>query len=292
METIPWHALCFAAMMHRRSALLLGLSALAACRRGQIMSYQAYARIDHAIPYVLRFARGSGALLFFGSEHTYDPDHPQVAHLCTLWAEFRPSVAYNEGGDPPAEPTIAAAVAQFGESGLVRHLARRDRVPVASIEPSMARQVDELRGFGFSDEDIKLFFVLRQVPQHLEQAGAPMTEARAAEVLAYFTKVTGLTGAPTTPAELTTVCARRLPTLRAWREVPQAWFDPVFERPPAFTNTISLRLSNLRDAWVVDLLGDAVARGERVFAVMGASHVVVQEPALRARLGRPRPRAL
>ena len=95
-----------------------------------------------------------------------------------------------------------------------------------------------------------------------------MTEARAAEVLAYFTKVTGLTGTPTTPAELTTVCARRLPTLRVWREVPQAWFDPVFERPPAFTNTISLRLSNLRDAWVVDLLGDAVARGERVFAVM------------------------
>jgi hypothetical protein len=150
----------------------------------------------------------------------------------------------------------------------------------------MARQVEDLRDAGFSDEQIKLFFVLRQVPQHLEQAGSPMSDARAAEVLAYFTKVTGLTCSPTTPAELPAACTRLLPPLRDWRAVPQAWFDPAVEQPPAFTSTASLRLSVLRDPWVVDLLGEVVGRGERVFAVMGASHVVVQEPALRARLGR------
>ena len=267
--------------------MLLAAFALAACRRGRILSYEEYASVDHDTPYVLRFTHGRGALLFFGSAHTYDPGDPQVGRICGLWTEFRPTLAFNEGGDPPAEGTIDAAVARFGESGLVRHLARRDRVPVASIEPSMAHQVNALRAAGFGDEQTKLFFVLRQVPQHKEQAGSPMTDVRAAEVLAYFTKVTGIVGPPTTPDELTSACARLLPGLRDWREVPQAWFDPVFEGALAFTNTVSLRLSVLRDAWVVDLLGDVVSRGEQVFAVMGASHVVVQEPALRARFGRP-----
>lgn len=264
------------------------LSALAACRRGQVLSYEEYARIEHDTPYVLRFDRGSGALLFFGSAHIYDPEDPQIADIVARWSEFRPTLAYNEGGDPPAEPALTDAVSRFGESGLVRHLGVRDRIPVANIEPPMARQVEDLRAAGFSDEQIKLFFVLRQVPQHQGRTGSPMSDARAIEVLAYFTQVTGLHGPPATPAQLAAACTRLLPPLGDWRDVPQAWFDPAVSRPPAFTGTASLRLSVLRDAWVVDLLAAAVHRGERVFAVMGASHVVVQEPALRARLGRPR----
>jgi len=272
-------------MLSRRHSLLALLS-LAACRRGKILSFAEYARIEHDTPYVLRFARGDGALLFFGTAHTYDPADPQVAQIVARWAEFRPTQAFNEGGDPPTEATVAAAVSQFGESGLVRLLARRDAVPVASIEPSLREQVRVLRASGFADEPIKLFFVLRQVPQHRERTGAAMDAARLAEVLRYFTEATGIAG-PATVDEVASACARWLPALRHWSEAPQAWFDPVFTRPPAYTNVLSARASEVRDAWVVDLLAQRVGRGERVFAVMGASHVVVQEPALRARLRRP-----
>lgn len=273
--------------MLRRRACLLALVSLPACRGGQILTYREYAQIEHATPYVLEFSRGAGALLFFGSAHTYDPGDPQVEQIAGSWASFRPTLAFNEGGDPPAETSIAAAVTQYGESGLVRALARRDGVAVASIEPPLGEQVRALRAAGFTDEQIKLFFVLRQVPQHAAKTGTPMQEARLVEVLHYFTRETGLRS-PGTPAEVVAACARRLPALRHWAEVPQEWFDPVFERPPVFTNDISRRTSDLRDAWAVRLLTDRVARGERVFAVMGASHVVVQEPALKARLGRPR----
>jgi hypothetical protein len=274
--------------MHRRHAILLAVAALAACRRGQVLSYERYARIEHDTPYALRFGRGGGELLFFGSGHIYDPADPQVERIVALWAEFRPGVGFNEGGDPPALTSVAAAVSGFGESGLVRHLGRRDEVPVTSIEPPFARQVEVLRAARFSDEQIKLFFVLRQAPQHRDRAGAPMSDARAVEALAYFTRVTGLTGSPRTPAELVTACARLLPPIRHWADVPLAWFDPVHETTQVYTNEVSRRTSELRDVWAVDLLVDAVLRGERVFAVMGSSHVVVQEPALRARLGRPR----
>ncbi|MDC0670517.1 hypothetical protein [Nannocystis radixulma] len=271
-------------LLRRRS--LLALLSLAACRRGRSLSFAEYAALEHDTPYVLRFARGRGALLFFGTAHTYDPSDRQVAQIEARLAEFGPTLAFNEGGDPPTEATVAAAVSQHGESGLLRFLARRDGVPVASIEPPLREQVRALRESGFADEQIKLFFVLRQVPQHRERTGAAMDAVRLAEVLRYFTEATAIAGLAT-PDELAATCARLLPGLRHWSEVPQAWFDPVFTRPPAFTNVLSARTSEVRDAWVVDLLTAQVRRGERVFAVMGASHVVVQEPALRARLGRP-----
>lgn len=271
--------------MLRRHALL-ALASLLACRRGRVLSYEEYARLEHPTPYVLEFARRSGALLYFGAAHTYELSDPQVERIVGLWEEFSPTIAFNEGGDPPAELSIAAAVSQYGESGLVRFLARRDEVPVASVEPPLAEQARALRAAGFEGEQILLFFALRQVPQHAAKTGTPMQEARLQEVLRYFMAETGL-ASPATPAELAAACARRLPALRHWSEAPQEWFDPVFERPPVFTNEIARRTSDLRDAWAVRLLTARVERGERVFAVMGASHVVVQEPALRARLGRP-----
>lgn len=271
--------------MLRRHALL-ALASLLACRRGRVRSYGEYAQIEHATPYVLEFTGRRGALLFFGAAHTYDPADPQVARIVGLWANFRPTIAFNEGGDPPTESSLAAAVSQHGESGLVRFLAGRDGVPAASVEPPLREQARALRAAGFEGEQILLFFALRQVPQHAARTGTPMQEARLQEVLRYFMRETGI-AEPATPAALAAVCARRLPSLRHWSEAPQAWFDPVFERPPMFTNEIARRTSDLRDAWAASLLAARASRGERVFAVMGASHVVVQEPALRARLGRP-----
>jgi hypothetical protein len=272
-------------MLHRRAALLL-LVGLAACRRGRILSHAEYADVEHGTPYVLRFARGRGALLFFGAAHIHEPGDPQVERIAALWAEFRPTLAFNEGGDPQVEASAAAAVARFGESGLVRFLARRDGVPAASIEPSMRAQVEALRTSGFNDEQILVFFVLRQMPQHRARAGVPMDEARLAEVLRHFHDTTGIS-TPATADELASACARLLPPLPHWSEAPAAWFDPVFTRPPAFTNAANRRVSEVRDEWTVELLTDRVRRGERVFATMGASHVVMQAPALRARLGRP-----
>lgn len=119
-------------MLHRRAVLLL--ACLAACRRGRILSHAEYAHVEHDTPHVLRFARRRGALLFFGAAHIHDPDDAQVARIVALWAEFRPTLAFNEGGDPQVEASLVTAAARFGESGVVRFLARRDGVPAASIE--------------------------------------------------------------------------------------------------------------------------------------------------------------
>ena len=47
-------------------------------------------------PYVLELASARGALLYYGSRHTRDPDDPQIAGMLARWRTFRPTVAVAE----------------------------------------------------------------------------------------------------------------------------------------------------------------------------------------------------
>lgn len=276
-------------MLSRRLFLGTVVSA-ASCagRRAGPISYSEYAESDHAIPYVLLYETRAGALLFFGSDHVNDPDHEQTEQITNHWSHFGPTLALNEGGHPPTERTAEEAVSRHGESGLVRFLAARDEVAVDTLEPSYARQVQVLISEGFTPTQIKVFYILRQVPQMRGMDSGSVPEGRAEEIITYFSTIEGLEGRPATLRELEEACRRMLPEFPSWAEVPQAWFDPVYERPPTILNRVSRATSEYRDERVVDLLVASTQRGERVFAVMGASHVVIQEPVLATRLGLPR----
>jgi pheromone shutdown protein TraB len=51
-----------------------------------------------------------------------------------------------------------------------------------------------------------------------------------------------------------------------------------------FLNDISRASSDYRDGFMVQLLVQHLSEGQRVFAVVGGSHVVMQERLLRARV--------
>jgi pheromone shutdown protein TraB len=68
--------------------------------------------------------------------------------------------------------------------------------------------------------------------------------------------------------------------LKDWRTADRSWSDPVATQ--AYTNQIARLSSEFRDLHMVKLLIDEVKQGKRVFAVVGGSHVVMQERALKA----------
>ena len=108
-------------MPRSRSWLLVVLSCtvLATGQNSEqsILSYNQYSAIEHRNPYVLEFKTDSGALLFFGAEHTVDPQNPQIADIEKRWAVFKATVAYNEGGNPPTFNDLREAVRAYGEAG-------------------------------------------------------------------------------------------------------------------------------------------------------------------------------
>lgn len=246
------------------------------------MSFSEYATREHPTPYILRWQLKDSSLLYFGSDHVYDPSHPQVAQIERLWSALRPTIAFNEGGSPPVLPTLAEAVSRHGESGLIRMLAARDHVEVHSLEPDYEAQVIRLRAT-YTAEQIKLFYILRQLEQSYHKTGDLSPAATLARVLHWLTAVPGLGGAPRDPQQFIAACQRLLPATADCMRPPAIWIDPA--DTGAYTNTLAAQLSQQRDQHMVTLLRAALRPGARVFAVVGSSHVYMQEQALRRALG-------
>ena len=248
-----------------------------------IMTYEEVAKTPHSFPYVIELRAGRGALLYFGAQHKNDPKHPQNEQIQRLWKSFRPSIAFNEGGDPPTLKVAEEAISRFGEPGLVRFLAARDNVPVRSLEPDRGQEVATLLK-SYTPEQLKVFYALRQIPAYRRGKNDETLDERVEFTLKLLSNVRGLEGVPHTLAELGESSSRLMPNLKDWREVPDSWFDPGYIQPPSYLNEVSRASSRFRDEYMVNLLINEVKQGKRVFAVVGGSHVVMQERALRAAL--------
>ncbi len=284
--------------MTRSRWLALGVGLLAAAcagTDGALMTWREYKDLDHPIPYVVRLSHPAGGeLLFFGSRHSFQPEHPQTGQIMGLWEEFRPTLAFFEGGGPVVPPgdTLETAIRRGAEPGLVRYLAQRDGVRVESPEPDAAAEVANLSG-RFTAEQIKLFYVLRQISQYVtyegRDLGAPLEE-RVQDALDAIGGYPGLEGRPRDLEELETVSRELLPTLDGWRNVTREYFRPNPDAPVLFTNWIAAETGDFRDLHIIERITDAVRSGERLFIVMGSSHAVRQEHPLRREIQGQAPR--
>ncbi len=250
----------------------------------RILSYKQYGAIEHQNPYILEFKTAPGMLLLYGAEHTVDPKNPQVADIENRWAAFQPTVAYNEGGNPPTFEDFREAVQTFGEAGLVRSLAGRDQVPVATFEPPFDEEVAYLVKT-YTPQQLKVFYALRQVTEERSRKATSSLEDRISSWLSRYLPAHGLNNSPNTLEELGAACKKLFPELTDWHEVPEEWFGP--RKSGHYTNELASDSGNFRNRYIFRLLVDRMRRGDRVFAVIGSSHVVMLEPALIKEFGPP-----
>jgi len=244
-------AICFASAMYGQTA--------------PIMTWEEYAKLRE-FPHTLRLRTAGGELLYYAVRHTRDPKDPQLAEIEALWREFRPTVAMSEGGVRPAAGSPRDAVERYGEPGFLRLLADRARVPIQSLEAPREVEITAMLQI-YPAERLKLFYFLRTLADR-----RTVTEG-AQEELDYWSRGPGLGGLPRSVEDVD----RAVPN---WREVSESWFNPL--RDDAFTNEVTRVLSRYRDEQMVKTLAAAVRRGERVFAVVGSTHLAMQERALRA----------
>jgi hypothetical protein len=249
-----------------------------------ILTYKQYASIQHKSPYVLEFKTGTGALLLYGAEHTGNPKDPQIADMKQRWATFHPTVAYNEGGNPPTLDDAGDAVQHYAEPGFLRFLAGRDQIPVATFEPPFDDEV-AYAVKTYSPQQVKVFYALRQVTEARVATGSTPLDERIKDWLSDYLPDHGLKNSPNTLDELTAVCKSLFPDLADWHKVSEDWFDPT--QSGHYTNDLANDTGVFRDKLIFHVLVQRVRRGDRVFAVIGSSHVVVQEPALLREFGKP-----
>lgn len=244
-----------------------------------MMSFEEYARVEVTAPYVvaLRPHEGDGALLYYGARHSWATADPMMLDLERRFAAFAPTLALNEGGDPEPGPMRHDAIRIHGESGLLVWLAQREGVVRRTLEPSLAPE-SAVVASAFGEIRAKLFYFLRDFDTY-NRGGIPESRERYAKILFDNLVAGGLRQAPTDLTECVALLRQAVPELKAWNEAPSQWFDPAITVHP-WLNEAARLSSRFRDEHMVRVLSDALAGGERVFAVVGYSHVVVQEETL------------
>ena len=231
-----------------------------------------YARDE--FPYIVEIEGASGALLYIGIQHSTDPGDEQWDVLRESWAAFAPTVALNEGRTRYFR-FASVSLGGISDPKLAFILAREDNIPIYSLEPTYQVEVDALLEKWPADL-VATYLSLRVISS--ESGGIPdKAESIAPGLVGKRTNADGLRDTLSGVADLDAVWAQHLPDEPDWRTL---------------TDIDSIRLlreigddaREVRGKHMVRSLTTLVRRGERVVAVVGASHVIRHEPTLRALL--------
>lgn len=230
-------------------------------------------------PYVLCLPEGGPQLIYYGVVHTNDVHDSQISDIERRWNELKPELALTEWNMWPLIKSAEEAVAEFGEQGFVRHLAERDGVAIDRIDPTRAEQLRYLLRF-FPAEKIKVYYLLLYATLRRTRKSTLISDAEANNLLRGLTSSHSFyRGAPRNIAEAEEIIRRYFPDLDDWHNCPTAMFHPTV--PRSFVADIHATLNDYRDKMMLRTLTRALKKGKRIFAIVGRSHVVAQETALR-----------
>jgi hypothetical protein len=224
-------------------------------------------------PYILE----TGNVVFYGIHHTNDRNDPQLADVARRWEAFKPTVALCEGRSRSQFiGPIMSRLGTMNEVRFVHGLARRDDVPLYSLEPAYADEVDALLK-KWTPEQIALYFTMRV---YWSEAGGNANESLALDLLRKRTDVPSLRNSINDVAGIDRVWKRDFARLGDWRTMKE-------EPKNTYLAEISDDSRQVRGEHMARTIIDLSRRGERVFAVVGSGHVVRTEWILREALGAP-----
>lgn len=215
----------------------------------------------------------SGALLYFGALHSKDPDHPQQATLRRVWQEFRPTVALVEGRMGFFVGTARQGVGVFGEGATVYALAKRAGIPLFTLEPPLEREIAALDECGDRTQ-IAMFRVLSGYMS--ARRGGAVTDFKIGRLLTQ--RAAPLTDTLPDIAAFDAYYVSQFPDQPNWRDMPEEALWP--GKSDTLLHRMATRSNRLRDEHFNQTTLDLVSHGERVFAIAGRSHSVIQEPIL------------
>ncbi|MEQ9616978.1 MAG: hypothetical protein RLN60_02965 [Phycisphaerales bacterium] len=226
-------------------------------------------------PYIVEHETDRGAVLYFGAKHSSDPADPQFERMREAWDRFAPTVALNEGRARYFR-FFAESMNGVSDPAVVYALARRDGIPIFSLEPEYEDEVAALLTEWPADV-VACYVVLRVVAA--ESGGDPSrAEKIAPALIRKRTDVDGLRGSINTVQDLDLVWATVAPDGPDWRTLNNT---ETTERLRAVGDASR----EIRGRHMVRAIATLVGQGERVFAVVGASHVIRHEPTLQDLLG-------
>lgn len=228
----------------------------------------------HPRPYIVELeTQNGGALLLYGSEHTQDPNDPQIADIQTRWNNFQPTVALVESRLGFFVQGFQNPVEEYGEMGWAFWLARKDNIPVYTWEAPREREIQYTLE-QYPREQVALFYILRPYFSNLRYGKPDDPDSVAEGHIRERKDYPGIENTITSIAQIDAIWRRDFPGEADWRDTSDQF------GLPGYLGEIASRSGEARDEHFVRVIIDLVQKGERVFAIAGSSHAVKLEPAL------------
>ncbi|MBS3819997.1 hypothetical protein KGY73_10925 [bacterium] len=221
-------------------------------------------------------------LLYYGAFHTFNPDDFQIKEIEKLWTSFRPTLAYSEGRLCPLIKNRTEAIEKYGEQGFLRFLADRDEVKYRCLDPTLDNQTRFLMQKRFHTYQIKVYFLLRRAIIEREIQGSKENSDSLLKIIKWFNKSRFFRGPIQNFADFEKYASSLFPELESWREVPSSYFYS--KQKGKFLFQIHEILMEYRDQIMLNKLIKSLNQGNRIFALVGKSHVVAQETIILSRL--------
>lgn len=259
--------------------------------KGEILSYDEYARIEaegFVTPYVVEVKHDNQCLLFYGSEHTHEPSHPQFNDIEKRWslfiADYVNPIALVEGNCDACSVEETQdrdrSIAGGGEAQLVVYLARRDGVTVSSPEPDKVWEANELAK-EFGRDHTAFYYFIRQIAYWNRLTEKRDLEEEAKTMLGFMEASSGWEDVQFTPMRMAAIHLELFNKPLSFNDT--QWLHDITGPTPqgCATNAIAIRCGELRDEHILKEIQTYWRNDRSPFVVFGSAHAIRLEPALR-----------
>ncbi len=256
----------------------------------KILSYDVHDEYSARLPepYIWQLEKGKQKLVYFGANHSHDPENHQYDVLRGTWAAFVRSteksarVALEEGSLSPVFDTDIEAIERAAEGGLLQRLSAREQVKILCPEPSPQEEYAAVSA-QFGSEMYFFYWGCMYAAQRYRLPENPDPEIYIKHALkSDVLKILGKNSAEFTWERFIELC-KTYETAGFGSENEEWWESAVNPVKTGYIlNTVSRFVSRFRDEYVVQEIEKLWKEGNSIFVVYGRSHAFMQEPYLRS----------
>ena len=262
----------------------------------KLMTFEEYAGKKHDPVYVFNIEFGTKKVMYFGAEHSLNPESPMFSRIEEEFKKADPQIVFvegmyfSQGGKERAiekykNTNRESVIKNHGESVYVFKLATDAGIEVDSPESTYKDEIDSLIEKGFSKEEIFCFYGYRQINGlHRLTDKSKFTE-ELTRYISIFQRDSQWKDFDYSVEHLEKIgksvwgkTRGDIMTNDGYRTTP---VPPPDKKLFTIINRINQEVTHFRDCNVVRRIVEALKTHDRLFIIFGSTHAVMQEPALR-----------
>ncbi len=262
------------------------LSAITSCNnikenkeKPHILSFSELEKKEYTFPYILDYEKQDKHLLVYGCHHSFAPDDTMLIDIENKFERLNPDLALNEGGNWQIYETREETILKSGEQGFLRYLCNKNNVPVKSFEPESEKEYKHILS-KYTKKNVLLMYFCRQISQIQRQQEISNFQEYMIDFLSYLKN----SGFPMEEPEyeydnLIELYEQLFNVKFDWKKFNPENVWPIYSN--TILNEINKDITEFRDKHIVNLIDKELKNNNKIFVLMGGSHVVKQEPVIK-----------